>query len=101
MDVHPEFYNPYLEKIPSENVVHSLKENMNACLSIFETMSEEKSGYRYAEGSATIQLFESFDEEQFAAIGTMSGNRTSVHSLARIIAGHCKHHLGVIEERYF
>ena len=163
MNVHPEFYNPYLEKVPDQDVIKALKSNMQACGEIYSNVDEEKSTYRYAEGKwslrellghiidaervfsyramcfaradktplpgfdendyasrsnahlrsmkslkeefmtlrlSTIQLFSSFSDAQLSEVGTMSGNQASVHAIGRIIAGHCAHHLEVIQERY-
>jgi hypothetical protein len=50
--------------------------------------------------SANIELFKSFDEAAWARKGIASGNPVTVRALAYIIAGHERHHLGVIRERY-
>lgn len=50
--------------------------------------------------SANILLFEGFDEEAWGRRGVASGNPITVRALAYIIAGHQRHHLGVIRERY-
>ncbi len=50
--------------------------------------------------SATLTLFESFDEEVFARTGTASENRVSIRALAYIIAGHEQHHINSIRENY-
>ena len=49
---------------------------------------------------ATIALFKSFSEEMLLRTGTASNDTISVRALAHIIAGHEKHHLHVINERY-
>ncbi len=49
---------------------------------------------------ATITLFKSFTEKMTTRTGTASNNTVSVRALAYIIAGHEKHHLNVIKERY-
>lgn len=48
----------------------------------------------------TIQLFKSFREEDLLKIGKGSGNKISVRALGAVIAGHQKHHVEVIQERY-
>ena len=50
--------------------------------------------------SATIELFRSFGEEEFARTGVASKNPVSVRALAYIVVGHEKHHLRILRERY-
>lgn len=49
---------------------------------------------------ATLTLLGGLDAEALARRGTASGKPVSARALAFIIAGHEKHHLGVIRERY-
>ena len=49
---------------------------------------------------ATVLLLKSFEEEAWSCWGTASGYRFTVRSLAWIIAGHSRHHRGVLAERY-
>jgi hypothetical protein len=49
---------------------------------------------------ATVALFEGLPDEAWARRGTASGKAVSVRGLAWIIAGHERHHLAVIRERY-
>lgn len=49
---------------------------------------------------ANILLFESFDEAAWNRVGIASGFPVTVLGLVYIIAGHQRHHLGVIRERY-
>lgn len=50
------------------------------------------------EGS--LALFRSFDAEAWLRIGTASAHPVSVRALAWILAGHERHHVRVIHERY-
>jgi hypothetical protein len=50
--------------------------------------------------SANILLFGGFDEAAWTRTGVASGHPVSVRALAFIIAGHQRHHLAVIRERY-
>jgi len=50
--------------------------------------------------SAAILLFEGFDEAAWGRVGVASGHPVTPRALAYIIAGHERHHLGVIRERY-
>jgi len=45
-------------------------------------------------------LFESFSQEQLAAAGSANGMPLGVAQLGVIIAGHERHHLNVLKERY-
>jgi len=49
---------------------------------------------------ATIALFSGFDAEALARRGTANNNAISVRALAWIIAGHERHHLAILRERY-
>ena len=49
---------------------------------------------------AVIQLFGSFDESILDRTGVASGCRFTVRSILYIIAGHEKHHLGVLQDKY-
>jgi uncharacterized damage-inducible protein DinB len=50
---------------------------------------------------ATIALLSGLDSEALARRGTASTKEISVRALAYIIAGHERHHLGILRERYF
>jgi len=49
---------------------------------------------------ATIHLLSSLTKEMISRKGTASGTEVTVRALAFIIAGHDKHHLNVIKEKY-
>ena len=49
---------------------------------------------------ATLALFRGLDGESLVRRGTASGNEVSVRALAYIIAGHERHHVGILRERY-
>ncbi|MBD0331217.1 MAG: DinB family protein [Chitinophagaceae bacterium] len=46
------------------------------------------------------RLFESFDEEQLQAGGTVSNNSIDVNAIGFVIIGHTLHHLNILKERY-
>lgn len=49
---------------------------------------------------STVALFEGLPEEAAGRMGTASGNPFSVQALAYIIAGHERHHVTMLKERY-
>lgn len=49
---------------------------------------------------ATISLFEYMPADAFDRMGTASSNKLSTRALAFVIAGHERHHLRVLKERY-
>lgn len=49
---------------------------------------------------ANIAMLRSLDEEAWARMGTANDNQVSVRALAFIMAGHARHHMGVLRERY-
>lgn len=49
---------------------------------------------------STSLLFASFSPEQLAATGTANNNSIYVAAIGYIIAGHCRHHVHILQERY-
>jgi uncharacterized damage-inducible protein DinB len=49
---------------------------------------------------ATIALFSGLDSEALARRGLANNKEISVRALAYVIAGHERHHLGILRERY-
>ena len=49
---------------------------------------------------ATIALLKSFEAEAISRRGTASGKEVSTRALAYIIAGHERHHIDIVKERY-
>lgn len=49
---------------------------------------------------ANLLLFKSFDDEVLLTKGIANENEVSVRALIYIIAGHEKHHLNILKERY-
>lgn len=50
--------------------------------------------------ASTLALFRGFTEEEFVRSGTASGHHVSVRALAYVIAGHERHHVKILRERY-
>lgn len=50
--------------------------------------------------AANLLMFEGLDAQELARAGTASGARVTVAALAAIIAGHERHHLSILRERY-
>jgi hypothetical protein len=48
----------------------------------------------------TVRLIASFPDEAWTRRGVVNGREVSVRALAYITAGHGRHHLGVLRERY-
>ena len=49
---------------------------------------------------SNIAMLRNLDEESWMRIGTANDNQVSVRALAFIMAGHARHHMGVLRERY-
>lgn len=49
---------------------------------------------------SNIAMFKSFDENTLDIMGKANGNSMSVRAILFMIAGHEKHHINVIKERY-
>ena len=50
---------------------------------------------------SSIALFKTFDKKALKRKGMMYKSEMSVLAIGFVLAGHQKHHLGVIAERYF
>jgi len=49
---------------------------------------------------ANIAMLRNLDEAAWMRVGTANDNQVSVRALAFIMAGHVRHHMGVLRERY-
>jgi hypothetical protein len=49
---------------------------------------------------STVLLFDSLPDEAWGRSGVASENEVSVRALAYIVAGHARHHLRILRERY-
>jgi hypothetical protein len=49
---------------------------------------------------SSLALFKSFDNAMLARKGTANKIMIDVESLGYLVAGHCKHHVNIIRERY-
>jgi hypothetical protein len=49
---------------------------------------------------ANIAMLRSLDEQSWSRAGTANDNQITVRALAFIMAGHVRHHMGVLRERY-
>jgi len=52
------------------------------------------------ERQANLRLFRNMTDEGSQEVGTASGNPVSARAIAYIMAGHIRHHIGVLKERY-
>ncbi|MEP7274496.1 MAG: DinB family protein [Acidobacteriota bacterium] len=50
--------------------------------------------------SSNVQLFKHLSDDAWKRSGIVNGNSITVPSLAWIIAGHLRHHIGILNERY-
>jgi hypothetical protein len=50
--------------------------------------------------AATLALFRGFSPEHFTRSGTASGHTITVRALAYVVAGHERHHVRILRERY-
>jgi uncharacterized damage-inducible protein DinB len=49
---------------------------------------------------SSLAMFRGFDQEAWMRRGVAAGNPMSVRAVAYVIAGHERHHMGVIREKY-
>lgn len=157
------YYRPYMEGLPSSDILTFLENQKQEVLSFLQTIPEEKWNHAYAPGKWTIKevcghvldseiifgyrtlciargelaslpgydensyvenghyndldyqqiiqtwlkaralnlsLFESISEEAWQYVGTANNNRMKAGAVPFIIAGHTRHHMRIIKERY-
>ena len=76
-------------------------ENEYQAASEYETQDAADILLQYkATRTATIALLNSFSSKHWNQMGEANGKKTSARAWAWMIAGHEKHHLGIIKERY-
>jgi len=49
---------------------------------------------------SNIAMLRTLDEASWTRVGTANDNQVSVRALAFIIAGHVRHHMGVLRDKY-
>lgn len=49
---------------------------------------------------SNIAMLRNLDEESWLRIGTANGSQVSVRALTFIMAGHVRHHMGILREQY-
>jgi hypothetical protein len=49
---------------------------------------------------SNIAMFRTLDEEAWSRVGIANNNEVSVRAIAFIMAGHVRHHMNVLRERY-
>lgn len=64
-----------------------------------KTLSDLINEFRLLRESNLV-LFKSFDEDSLAKAGRIEDNRITVLAILYIIAGHTRHHLKIIKEKY-
>lgn len=74
-------------------------EYVNFCNAKDRTICDIYKEYNHVR-AATIALFKSFSEEMLIREGTANGNKLTVLAIGYIIAGHEKHHINILNERY-
>jgi uncharacterized damage-inducible protein DinB len=52
---YPEYYLPYINLVPQEDLLQILQENLQEVVNLFEGISEEKAHYRYAPGKWSVK----------------------------------------------
>jgi hypothetical protein len=50
--------------------------------------------------AASVALFRGFTEQEFARSGVASNNHITVRAIAYIVAGHERHHIKILRQRY-
>lgn len=75
-----------------ENYVDSLQADARTAESIFREFDAVR--------SATLSLFNTFSPEQIKRTGMADGTAISVRALAYMMAGHQRHHINTIQEKY-
>lgn len=76
-------------------------ENLFAANAMVETRSPQSLLEEHEVVSkGSLLLFQSFTEEQLSCSGISNGSSISVNAIGFVIAGHARHHVDVMRERY-
>lgn len=85
----------------SESYFPSMDENLFAKNAIVDQRSIDDLLDEFATvRKASVFLFSNLSDEQMMYTGYVMKERTTTRALGFIIAGHCLHHINVIQERY-
>lgn len=71
-------------------------ENSHAHERTFDDMTAEFAELRHA----NLRLLKTLADSDWTRLGTASGSPVSVRALAFIMAGHVRHHMNIVRERY-
>ncbi|MEY2792788.1 MAG: hypothetical protein RJA76_780 [Bacteroidota bacterium] len=83
------------------NALPGFDENLYVQHAQFDSLSANQLiQYYFANRTATLALIETLDERHLSQMGSANGQMVSARALLWMIAGHEKHHLSVINERY-
>src|SRR6267142_1044483 len=120
------YYETYISKVPKGNLLKVLEDQRRETQELLAGVSEAKGLHRYAPGKWSVKevvghLMDServfcyralgfgradesplpgFDAEALARRGTANNNPITARALAWIIAGHERHHVAILRERY-
>jgi len=84
-----------------KNPLPGFDENQYVAQAQFNNLSANQLiQYYFANRTATLAFLETISNEQVLKIGSANGQDVSARALLWMIAGHEKHHLSVINERY-
>lgn len=84
-----------------QNPLPSFDENQYVAQANFDQLSPNQLiQYYFANRTATLAFIETLTDEQLSRKGTANGHEVSARALLWMTAGHEKHHLTVINERY-
>ena len=105
-DEYADFYDTYIAAVDGP-LLETLEHDAGKWQTLLATVPSAREGHRYAPGKWSIREVvghvidgERFEEETWDRRGTASGYEFTVRSLAWIMAGHSRHHRGVLAERY-
>src|SRR6266487_2759072 len=98
-------YQTYVDRVPDGDVVELLSRQIEESTTLLATVSEAKAGFRYAPDKWSIRevvghLADSERVFSYRALRFARGHRVTVRALAYVIAGHERHHVAILRERY-
>ncbi len=123
------FYRGYVAHVGEEEILPVLRSQLDHLDVLLGQVTPERETYAYAEGGfdekeyllrapynqidledllselrlarlSNIAMLRNLDEQAWMRVGTANDAQVSVRALAFIMAGHVRHHMGVLRERY-
>ena len=112
------YYQGYVAHVTEDEILPVLRSQLDALDVLLNRVAPEQETFRYAEGKwsirevigllselrlvrlSNIAMLRNLNDEAWLRTGIANDSPVSVRALAFIMAGHARHHMGVLSQRY-